>query len=98
MRARIFEKIKKTIKEQPGNEHNAYLQLWKILKEEDQEISIMFDGLKRSNAIHKLATWKRNGVIPDDSFSKFSNETQQTVLELIQIYSERGDEDYKLSI
>jgi hypothetical protein len=82
---RTFKKIKKIMKEQPGNEHKAYLQLWKILKKEDQEISIMFDGFKRSNAIHKLAAWKRNGVIPDDSFSKLSNETQQTVLALVAV-------------
>ncbi len=78
---RIFEKIKRIIKVQPGNEHKAYLELWEMLEKEDREVSVMFDDLKRSNAIFKLAAWKRNGVISDDSFAKFSNETQQRVLE-----------------
>ena len=80
--ARIFEKINKIIKEQSGNEHKAYLKLWKILEKEDQEIAIMFNDFKRSNALQKLAVWKRNGVISDDYFSMLSNETQKRVLTL----------------
>lgn len=85
---RIFEKINKIINEQSGNEHKTYLKLWKILKEEDQEISVMFDDFKRSNAIHKLAAWKHNEVISDDLFSKLSNETQKRVLTLNELFRE----------
>jgi hypothetical protein len=45
----------------------------------------MFDDLKRSNAIHKLAAWKHNAVISNERFSKFSDETQQTVKALNEI-------------
>ncbi len=76
---RIFEKIEKIMKEREGSVHAAYLQLWKLLKEEDREISLMFDDLKRSNAIHKLAAWKHNNVISDKRFTEFSVETQETV-------------------
>ena len=83
---RIFEKINKIINEQSGNEHKTYLKLWKILKEEDYEISIMFDDFKRSNAIQKLAAWKYNEVISDDLFSKLSSETQQKALSLNELF------------
>ena len=39
----------------------------------------MFDDLKRSNASHKLAAWRRNNVISDEDFSEFSDKTKQTV-------------------
>jgi len=68
------------------NEHKTYLKLWKILKEEDHEISIMFDDFKRSNAIQKLAAWKHNEVISDDLFSKLSSETQQKVISLNELF------------
>ena len=83
---RIFEKINKIINEQTGNEYKTYLKLWEILKKEDQEISIMFDDFKRSNAIQKLAAWKHNKIISDDLFSKLSNETQQRVLSLNELF------------
>ena len=83
---RIFEKINEIMEARKGKEHKAYLQLWRILKEEDREIAVMFDDLKRSNAIHKLVAWKRNGVISDGKFAQFSEETQQTVRELNEIF------------
>ena len=76
---RIFEKIDEISSEREGQEHKAYLKLWKLLNREDQAIAFMFDGLKRSNAIPKLAAWKRNGVISKENFSKFSDETQHKV-------------------
>jgi hypothetical protein len=76
---RIFEKIEKIAGGRKGQEHKAYLDLWKLIKEEDHEIGIMFDDLKRSNAFHKLAAWKCNNVISDKDFSEFSDETRQVV-------------------
>lgn len=82
---RIFKKIDGISSRRAGEEHKAYLKLWRLLKKEDREISIMFDDLKRSNAIYKLAAWKRNGVISDESFSMFSDETRKIVDALIKI-------------
>ncbi len=82
---RIFEKIEELMKKRSGKEHETYLRLWKLLQAEDREISIMFDGLKRSNAIHKLAAWKFHEVVPDENFTKFSHETRQRVKELNEI-------------
>jgi hypothetical protein len=76
---RIFERIAEIMEERKGKEYHAYLQLWQLMKEQDREISIMFDDLKRSNAIHKLAAWKHNKVISEKSFADFSVETQQTI-------------------
>ena len=76
---RIFEKIDEIMEERKGKEHQAYLQLWQLMNKQDREISIMFDDLKRSNAIHKLAAWKHNKVISDKSFAELSAETQRTV-------------------
>ncbi len=75
----IFKKLEKIMDKREGKEHEAYLQLWKLLKQEDREISIMFDDLKRSNAIHKLAAWKHNRVVSEIRFTAFSDETQKTV-------------------
>jgi hypothetical protein len=82
---RVFKKIEEIIKERKGKEHEVYLKVWKLMNNEDQEISLMFDDLKRSNAIHKLAAWKRNGVISNERFSEFSDDTKQTIKELNEL-------------
>ena len=75
----IFEKVDNISIKREGKEHEAYLKLWKLINRENEEISIMFDDLKRSTAILKLASWKRNGLISDERMSEFTDETQQSV-------------------
>ncbi len=63
-----------------GNEnHKAYLNVWKIVDSEDRNIAEMFNDLKRSNAVLKLATWKRHGLLSEQEISKFSPETRSTI-------------------
>ena len=76
---RVFHKINKVIESRGAESHKYYLKLWKVLKEEDKEISLMFDDLKRSTAIFKLAAWKRNGVLSIEDFEKLSEETQKRI-------------------
>ena len=76
---RIFEKIKKLIESRGSENHKYYLKLWKVLREEDKEISLMFDDLKRSTAIFKLAMWKKNGILSNESFNELSEETQEHI-------------------
>lgn len=63
---RILAKISKIIKNEGDHAHARYLELWKMLRSENEDIAIMFDDLKRSNALIKLAKWKFHGLITDD--------------------------------
>ena len=76
---RIFEKIKKLIVSRGAENHKYYLKLWKLMRGEDKEISLMFDDLKRSTAIFKLAMWKKNGILSQESFDELSKETQEHI-------------------
>jgi len=78
----IFQKIEEISKNIDGREYKAYLELWKLLNKEDKDISIMFDDLKRSNAVQKLSTWKQKGIISNEQISEFTTETQQ-IIELL---------------
>ena len=49
---RIFNKIEKISKSRKGKEHDSYLKLWKILKEEDKAISMSLLIYKKSGVSH----------------------------------------------
>lgn len=55
------------------------------MRSEDDEIALMFDDVKRSNAVHKLTAWHRNGLMSDEDLKEFSAETQETIHFLNQI-------------
>ena len=76
---RILEKVKRIIESKESNNHKAYSKLWQIMRTEDDEIAVMFDDLKRSNARIKLVAWKRNNLISDEDLKGFSEETQEYV-------------------
>ena len=79
----VFKKVNEISSERDKDVHQAYLALWKLIHEEDKQIAYMFDNLKRSNAIEKLAWWKVKGVISDEEFSGFNEETRLKVESLI---------------
>ena len=76
---RILEKVKRVIENKGNDNHKAYIELWEIMRLEDDEIALMFDDLKRSNAKIKLAAWKSNGLISDEDLKGFSEETQDSI-------------------
>jgi len=82
---RIFQKITKLIESRGAQSHKYYLKLWKVLHEEDKEISLMFDDLRRSTAIFKLAMWKKNGILSGEDFEDLTKETQKRIESIYSI-------------
>jgi ADP-heptose:LPS heptosyltransferase len=76
---RINDKISKVIDQKDLSNHQKYLKIWELLKKEDYQISIMFDDLKRSTALQKLAAWKENKLITDEDLMQFSEETRSRI-------------------
>ena len=82
---RIFQNISKLIESRGAESHKYYLKLWKVLQKEDKEISLMFDDLKRSTAIFKLAMWKKNRILSGEDFEELTEETQKRIESICNI-------------
>jgi len=50
-----------------------------MIESEDKEIALMFDDVKRSTAIFKLARWKMKGLLSDADLERFTKETQERI-------------------
>jgi hypothetical protein len=74
---RILDQAQQIIDHRGGRPHAAYLELWQLIEAEDSQISLMFDGLKRSNALSKLAMWRASGLVTNEAFAQFSEPTRQ---------------------
>ena len=81
---RIMQKVEALAKSRGSENHKSYNKLWKLMEQEDEQISLMLDDFKRSNAVFKLAMWKKNGLISDEVFDTLTEETR----EHIRIYNE----------
>jgi hypothetical protein len=45
----------------------------------------MFDDLKRSTAIFKLAMWKKNGILSGEDFEELTEETKKHIESICNI-------------
>jgi hypothetical protein len=59
--------------------HERYLEVFKLIDRRDEEIAVAFNDLRRSNAILKLAAMRSRGLVTDEEFGRFSEETRDVV-------------------
>jgi hypothetical protein len=53
--ARTLAKVAALAGQRNGRNHELHLALWKLLREENDVIALLFDDLKRSRSLSKLA-------------------------------------------
>jgi hypothetical protein len=62
--------------------HKIYLELYSALHSEDEKIAHMFNDMRRSTAILRLAQMIRYGVVRPDELQGFTQETQDRANEM----------------
>ena len=75
----ILDEIDREIKNKEEKNHKAYLNIWSIVNTRDKDVADMFNDLRRSNAVYKLALWYKNGYLTDKELNEFSEETRSTI-------------------
>jgi hypothetical protein len=59
--------------------HERYLEVFRLIDRRDEELALAFNGLRRSNAVIKLATMRSRGLLTEDEYQRFSDETRDVV-------------------
>ena len=77
--ADILDEISQEIINKEDENHKAYLKTWDIVNTRDKDIADMFNDLKRSNAVFKLALWYKNGYLTDKELNEFTEQTRSTI-------------------
>ncbi len=68
-----------------GSAHSRYLELFRYLRERDDEIAEVFNDQRRSNAYLQIAAALSNDIIDREKLAVFSTETQALVNSLAAI-------------
>ncbi len=65
--------------------HERYLDVLRSVGEMREEMAHAFDDLRRSNALIKLSLMRERGLLTDEEFAGFSDETRQSIERLIAV-------------
>ena len=75
---RILEESQRIIeREQPS--HERFLALYRHLQDRNHDMAVAFDDLRRSQAVHRLASMCSLGLVTDEELQAFSPETRQRI-------------------
>ena len=77
--ADILGEINQEISNKKEQNHKAYLKVWDIVNTRDKDVADMFNDLRRSNAVYKLALWYKNGYLTEKELNEFSEETRSII-------------------
>lgn len=65
--------------------HNAYLNVYKYLEGQDDELGSLFNDWRRSTALLTLTGWVQADLVKDEEFEAFTEQTKSSVRTLINI-------------
>ncbi len=82
---RVLEEIR-ALSAAPGqSQHERYLSVYDRLQSENDEMSFLFDGARRSRALMQLIALRRVKLLTDEEFARFSSETRELVENLLTL-------------
>jgi hypothetical protein len=76
---RILEEIENVAADASRSPHQRYRAIYELIDRRDDDIADAFDDMRRSMAIMRIAYMRRLGVLTDEEFARFSEETRDTL-------------------
>ena len=76
---RVLADIERIVSVTSQKAHTRYLDIFKIIEEQDKEIEWIFNDLSRSNAMEHLFAIQTRGLLSEEEFSRLSQETRDKI-------------------
>jgi hypothetical protein len=83
--ARTMAEVQRLIDEKEGTELEQYRAIYDLMIRQNKELAFLFDDYRRSTAIFQLALIRSRKLITDEEFARFSLETREKVVVLLQL-------------
>ena len=68
----VLADVERTAADTQQTSHERYLALYELMRRRDKELAAVFDELRRSTAIERLAGMLSHGLVTDEELSRFS--------------------------
>jgi len=79
----ILSEVERINSDRAKSFHRKYLDIYEVLHRRDKEVAQTFNDLRRSTAFIHIASMKGRGLLTEDEFLRFSQETRDVVHHLL---------------
>ena len=76
---RILKEIESAIADSSRSHHQRYRAIYGLVGRRDREIADAFNDLRRSTAVMRICYLRKLGLLCDEEFARFSEETRGAV-------------------
>ncbi len=76
---RVLDDIESVRNDSGRTFHQRYLDIYRIVEQRDREMASIFNDVKRSNAMMKLALMRSSGLLEESEIASFSEETRAAI-------------------
>jgi hypothetical protein len=80
---RVLSEIGRLASDTEQGAHERYLEIYQLLRRRDSELARIFNGLRRSNALIRLACMHSHELLRSDELARFSPETREALLAIV---------------
>jgi len=81
----VIEEINQATSEVTENYHDRYLEVFRLIRDRNEEMGWAFNDVRRSKGIILLANIKESGLLTEEEFLQFSPETREGVEVIIKV-------------
>ncbi len=82
---KVIEAVARLAADTSTSSHERYGMIYEMIKERDEELAAVFNGMSRSRAIYQLTAMMHRGLLSEEEFARLSLETREIVQSLIRI-------------
>jgi hypothetical protein len=82
---RVLDEVSQVAADTSKSSHERYLEVFRLLQQQDKELASSFDNPRRSDALLQLGRLVIQGLLTDDEFARFSPETRAWVQRLREV-------------
>ena len=76
---RVLGEIERAAQDSARSHHERYLDVFDLMQRRDRHMARLFDDLRRSRALTMLAHIRSEGLLTEEEFSSFSQETRDAI-------------------
>lgn len=76
---RVLKEIERVVSDSSRSHHQRYLAIYQLVERRDREISDAFNDLRRSRAVLRICHLRTLGLLSDEEFARFGEETRGAV-------------------
>jgi hypothetical protein len=76
---RVLKEVSRLSEDASRSHHERYRDVYRLLRERDEELALAFDDPRRSRMMWQLASIARHDLLKPDELARFSPETRETI-------------------